>query len=120
MTADPGRLLQTVQNLIENALRYTPENRKITLTLGCKERNVKISVRDTGVGIDAEDIPYVFDRFYRTDKSRNANQGKMGLGLSICKALTLAQGGKISVSSEGKGKGTTFELSFSAVPVQKS
>lgn len=119
LTADPGRLLQTVQNLIENALRYTPENGKITLTLGCKERNVKISVRDTGVGIDAEDIPYVFDRFYRTDKSRNANQGKMGLGLSICKALTLAQGGKISVSSEGKGKGTTFELSFPAVPIQK-
>lgn len=114
LTADPGRLLQTIQNLLENALRYTPENGKITLTLMRDGEDVRISVRDTGAGIEPEALPSVFDRFYRADQARDVNHGKMGLGLSICKALTVAQGGKIAVFSEGKGKGAVFELTFPA------
>lgn len=116
LTADPGRLLQTVQNLVENALRYTPKNGTIALSLRRDGSQLKIAVRDTGAGIEPEDLPSVFNRFYRADKSRDANQGKMGLGLSICKALTVAQGGKITVFSEGKGKGALFELTFPALP----
>lgn len=112
LTADPGRVFQTVQNLVENALRYTPAGGEITIALKTDGDSVRISVSDTGSGIDPEDLPYVFNRFYRADKSRDANSGKMGLGLSICKALTVAQGGEISVRSEGRGSGTTFELKF--------
>ena len=109
LTADPGRVFQTVQNLVENALRYTPKDGEITISLRADADSIWISVSDTGSGIDPEDLPFVFKRFYRADKSRDANSGKMGLGLSICKALTVAQGGEISVRSEGKGRGTTFE-----------
>lgn len=114
LTADPGRLRQTIQNLVENALRYTLRGGEITLSLQTEAGRVKIAVTDTGSGIDPADIPYVFDRFYRVDPARDANAGKMGLGLSICRALTVAQGGTIAVRSAGKGKGTTFELSFPA------
>ena len=112
LTADPGRVFQTVQNLVENALRYTPKDGEITISLAEDADSIRIAVSDTGSGIDPEDLPFVFNRFYRADKSRDANSGKMGLGLSICKALTVAQGGEISVRSEGKGRGTTFELKF--------
>lgn len=105
------KLFLLSHNLIENALRYTPENGTIALKAYFDEF-VKIEVRDNGAGIDSEDLPYVFDRFYRADKSRNANSGKMGLGLAICKALIIAQKGKISAESEGIGKGTTFLISF--------
>lgn len=112
LTADPGRVFQTVQNLVENALRYTPKDGEVRIALTADAESIRISVSDTGSGIDPEDLPFVFNRFYRADKSRDANSGKMGLGLSICKALTVAQGGEISVRSAGKGTGTTFELKF--------
>ncbi|HPS47252.1 MAG TPA: ATP-binding protein [Flexilinea sp.] len=109
--ADEDRMIQVLHNLIENALRYTPENGTISLKAYFDEF-VRIEVRDSGAGIDSEDLPYVFDRFYRADKSRNVNNGKMGLGLAICKALIIAQKGKISAESEGIGKGTTFLILF--------
>ena len=81
LTADPGRLRQTIQNLVENALRYTPRGGEITLSLQTEAGRVKIAVTDTGSGIDPADISYVFDRFYRVDPARDTNTGKMGLGL---------------------------------------
>jgi two-component system OmpR family sensor kinase/two-component system sensor histidine kinase BaeS len=108
---DEGRMLQVLKNLVENALRYTPKGGMIKLGIVVSEQ-VQLSVADTGSGIDADDLPYVFDRFYRADKSRSGNSGKMGLGLAICKALVTAQGGAISAFSDGRGKGTEMIITF--------
>ncbi len=114
VSADEGRMTQVLMNLVENALRYTPGGGKITLSAQPGVR-VLLRVSDTGSGIEAEDLPYVFERFYRADKSRNANSGKSGLGLAICKALVSAQGGEISVDSAGSGLGTTFTINLASV-----
>ena len=85
---------------------------------------VQLRASDSGSGIDAEDLPYVFDRFYRADKARGASSGnlypsgKMGLGLAICKALVTAQGVVISAESGGKGRGATMVITFEPVPAQ--
>lgn len=111
INADEGRLVQVLKNLMDNALRYTSSGGTITLSVE-KGDFVRLLVSDSGEGIDAEDLPYVFDRFYRVEKSRTGSSGKMGLGLAICKALIHAQGGVISVESPGKGGGTSFVISF--------
>lgn len=115
---DEGRILQVLKNLVENALRYTSKGEKIVLSVKYDYR-VNITVTDNGAGIDPDDLPYVFDRFYRADKARGSNSGKMGLGLAICKALVNAQGGIIMAESAGKGQGTTMSISFSALPENK-
>jgi signal transduction histidine kinase len=114
---DEGRMLQILNNLVENALRYTPKGGKITLLVN-ESKKVQLKVSDTGSGIDLENLPYVFDRFYRADKARGGNSGKMGLGLAICKALVTAQGGTIQAESDGKGTGSTFVITFDPVKVQ--
>jgi len=113
---DEGRMLQVIKNLVENALRYTPRGGCITLSV-VENGQVHLKVRDNGSGIDAEDLPYVFERFYRADKARGANSGKMGLGLAICKALVTAQGGVIKAESAGKNQGTTMIISFDPAPI---
>lgn len=111
--ADEGRMIQVLKNLLENALRYTPKGGRISLSAkAAPEGQVHIRVADTGTGIEAEDLPYVFDRFYRADKARGANSGKMGLGLAICKALVNAQGGEIRAESEGRNRGTSMIISL--------
>jgi signal transduction histidine kinase len=77
---------------------------------------VRLVVRDNGIGIEPEDLPYVFDRFYRADKARGGNAGKMGLGLAICKALVTAQGGEIKAESGGKDQGTSMVITFKPAP----
>lgn len=111
IVVDEGRTAQVLKNLIENALRYTSKNGKITLSIAVDDE-VHISVKDNGSGIDPADLPFVFDRFYKADRSRGRNSGKMGLGLAICKALVIAQGGVINASSGGKDTGTTMTISF--------
>jgi signal transduction histidine kinase len=108
---DEGRMVQVLKNLLENALRYCPAGGTIRLSArGCGP--VELRVQDSGEGIAAEDLPYVFERFYRADPARGGSSGKMGLGLAICKALVTAQGGTIKAESDGKGKGTTIIISF--------
>ncbi len=114
---DEGRMLQVLKNLVENALRYTPAGGEIKLSAGMNER-IQLRVSDSGSGIDPEDLPYVFDRFYRADKARGGNSGKMGLGLAICKALVTAQGGEIAAESAGKGQGAVMAITFDPAPVQ--
>jgi signal transduction histidine kinase len=114
---DEGRVLQVLRNLVENALRYTPEGGRIRLGVRVGER-VELLVSDSGSGIDPADLPYVFNRFYRADKAREGNSGNMGLGLAICKALVNAQGGSISAWSAGKGQGTTMTIAFDPAPQQ--
>jgi signal transduction histidine kinase len=108
---DEGRMHQVLKNLVDNALRYTHEGGRIALGATAGDR-IQLRVADSGTGIDPEDLPYVFDRFYRADKVRDASSGNMGLGLAICKALVTAQGGVISAESAGKGQGTTMVITF--------
>lgn len=115
---DEGRMLQVLKNLLENALRYTSRGGRIVLSAALGEC-VELRVSDSGEGIEAEDLPYVFDRFYRADKARGVNSGKMGLGLAICKALVTAQGGTITAASPGKGQGTSMVIKFDPAPGQE-
>lgn len=96
---DPDRIAQVVTNLIANALNYTPKKGSITLNAETSKEEVKISVCDNGSGIPAEDLPLVFERFYRVDKSRARKSGGSGLGLAITKQLVEAHGGIIEVES---------------------
>lgn len=111
--ADEGRMMQVLRNLVENALRHTPDGGKIELGANERGEEVELRVTDTGDGIDAGDLPFVFDRFYRADKARGGNAGKMGLGLAICKALVQVQGGSIMAVSAGKGRGASIVMRFS-------
>ena len=106
LTADYDRLNQVLSNLISNAIRHTPQAGTISIETESTSGGVKIAVRDTGQGIPAEDIPFIFDRFWRGDKSRTERINS-GLGLAIAKQLILAHHGTIEVQSE-IGKGTTF------------
>ncbi len=102
---DPDRIQQTIGILIANALRYTPPQGSITIAAQTDRAGVTIGVADTGSGIAPEDLPHVFDRFYRADKSRARESGGSGLGLTIAKSLVEAHGGSIAATSR-PGQGT--------------
>lgn len=106
---DVDRLKQLTLNLIDNAIKYTPSGGKVTLKLSKTEGWARLDITDTGIGIPPEDLPYIFDRFYRVDKGRNRKQGGSGLGLSIAKWIAQAHGGNIRVTSQ-VGQGSTFSL----------
>ena len=107
--ADPKRLKQIVLNLVNNAFRYTPEGGTVTIVAKEQDGDFLFSVQDTGMGIAPEDVNKIFDRFYRTDRSRDRESGGSGLGLAITKALVDAHGGWIKVDSQ-LNKGTTFTI----------
>lgn len=109
MFADPGKLAQVCYNIIENAIKYTPDGGKIRVTLRRSGRDAVLDIADTGVGIPQEDLPHVFDRFYRVDKARSRETGGTGLGLSIVKQIVRLHAGSVTVASE-PGKGTTFTV----------
>jgi len=106
---DADRLKQLLLNLVDNALKYTPPGGEVTLSLHREGEWVRVSVSDTGIGIPKEDLPHIFDRFYRADRSRSRKRGGAGLGLSIAKWIAEAHGGYLTVESE-VGKGSTFSL----------
>jgi two-component system phosphate regulon sensor histidine kinase PhoR len=96
-------------NLVENALRYTETGGSVTLALGYENSLIKIEVKDTGIGIPAENLSFVFDRFYRVDRSRSRESGGSGLGLSIVKALVDSHNGHVNVLSK-VGEGSVFTV----------
>lgn len=106
--ADEDRALQVLTNLLGNALQYTPENGTVIVSIAREKAFVKFSIRDTGIGIPAEHLPHIFDRFYRVEKSRSRAGGGSGIGLTIAKHLVEAQGGKIWAKSAGEGQGSEF------------
>jgi signal transduction histidine kinase len=106
---DADRLKQLLLNLVDNAVKYTPPGGHVTLSLSKVNGWASIHIADTGVGIPPEDLPYIFDRFYRVDKARNRGQGGSGLGLSIAKWIAKVHGGDIEVISQ-VGQGTTFTV----------
>jgi two-component system phosphate regulon sensor histidine kinase PhoR len=109
---DAARLKQILINLINNALSYTPNGGKVCITGREDGDEVVIMVKDTGIGISEEEIPRIFERFYRVDKARSRNSGGTGLGLAIVKHLVEAHKGNIKVTSK-KNEGTSFQLTFS-------
>lgn len=113
LLADPQRMAQVLGNLVTNALRHTPAGGRVVLgaSLAPGGRVVELYVADTGEGISPEDLPHLFDRFYRTDKSRARASGGAGLGLAIAKQLVEAHGGRIRADSK-VGEGTTVTLSL--------
>lgn len=108
IVVDPERMSQVFGNLVSNALRYTPQGGEIILSAVSDGSDLQLKVQDTGAGIDPEDLPHIFSRFYRSDKSRQQN-GESGLGLAIAKSIVEAHGGSITVDSE-LGQGTTFTI----------
>lgn len=109
--ADKDKISQVLVNLLSNALKYTPEGGMVVINIQYNDVNTEISVTDNGPGIPGEDLPYIFERFYRADKSRNKLTGGSGIGLTICKSIVLAHGGSINVQSN-IGKGTKFTFTI--------
>ncbi|GAB4445828.1 MAG: ATP-binding protein [Anaerolineae bacterium] len=111
--ADEDRLNQVLLNLAGNALQYTPSGGTVTVTAKIQTpAELFVSIHDTGVGISAEHLPHLFNRFYRVDKSRSRAGGGSGIGLTIAKHLVEAHGGHIRAESPGDGQGSTFSFSL--------
>ncbi|MEH7437263.1 ATP-binding protein [Neobacillus drentensis] len=106
---DPDRIEQVLTNLIDNAIRHTPKGGLVKLTVSNEEQAIKIEVKDSGSGIPEEDLPFVFERFYKADKARTRGRAGTGLGLAIAKNIIDAHRGHISVQSK-MGLGTTFSF----------
>lgn len=113
ITGDRQRLEQVIINILTNANKYTPDGGQIDIHVGEAEKYLRITIADNGVGIPAEDMAHLFERFYRVEKSRTSDAGGTGLGLAIAKELTEAHGGRISMQSTvGKGTTVTIDLPF--------
>ncbi len=106
---DQTRLIQLLSNLTENALKYTPAGGRVTITVERRDGRAVLAVADTGIGIGAEHLPHLFERFYRVDKARSRAEGGTGLGLAICDWIARAHGGRIEVVST-PGRGSTFTV----------
>jgi two-component system sensor histidine kinase BaeS len=109
VAGDPARLAQVLDNLLTNALRYTDRGGTVTVAVGNDGDGVTVDISDTGVGIAAEDLPHVFDRFWRADRSRSRATGGSGVGLAVVQRLIAAHGGRIEVDSQA-GRGTSFHI----------
>jgi signal transduction histidine kinase len=113
LRADRTRLRQAVANLVDNAIKYTPSGGRVEIAATRAEREVHLSVRDNGIGIPADELPRIWDRLYRGDKSRS--QRGLGLGLSLVKAVVQAHQGRVEASSD-PGGGSVFSLSLPLPP----
>ena len=107
--ADEEAIRQIVDNLVDNAIKYTTEGGSVSITCHSDQNSASIEVADTGIGIPRADLPRIFERFYRVDKARSRELGGTGLGLSIVKHLTQSIGGQIDVTSR-LGSGSTFTV----------
>lgn len=111
VSVDSLRITQALENLLDNALKYTPAGSRIVLKVAIAAREVEICVQDNGPGIPAEDLPHIFERFYRVDKGRSREKGGTGLGLSIMKHIVQLHGGRVWAESQ-PGQGTTIGFSL--------
>jgi signal transduction histidine kinase len=115
VSADPDRLSQAVINLLNNALKFTPAGGRVEVAVRGGPEESEIRVADNGIGIGPEDLPRVFERFYRADSSRSRATGGSGIGLSIAKAIVEAHGGTITAASR-PGRGSEFRIRLPAGP----
>ncbi len=109
--ADRRRIGQILANVLSNAWKYTPSGGQVEVKVERDDGEARVVVADTGIGIPAGELPYVFERFYRTDKSRNRSTGGSGIGLTIARRLAEAHGGRMEIESEA-GRGTTVRICF--------
>jgi signal transduction histidine kinase len=109
VTGDRDRIKQALLNLGVNAIQHTPPGGHVTLSLTVRDGYAALSVADTGYGIAPQDLPHIFDRFYRADPSRSRNGGGAGLGLSIVRSVVEAHSGQVLVTSE-PGRGSVFTM----------
>jgi two-component system OmpR family sensor kinase len=116
---DPGLLRRLIVNLLDNAIRYTPQGGRVSAALADEGTQVRISVADTGCGIPADAVPHVFDRFYRVDQGRSREDGGFGLGLAIVKWIAESHGGAVALSSQ-PAQGATFTVSLPRSRPKKS
>jgi signal transduction histidine kinase len=111
ITADETRLQEVFHNLVENAVKYSRDNGQIRLQAGRRGPEIVLSVSDDGVGISKDQLPRIFERFYRADKARSRELGGTGLGLAIVKHIAQLHGGRVEAES-GLGRGTTVRVIF--------
>lgn len=116
---DESKLVQVITNLVDNAIKYTPEGGRVMVDVYRGKGEAVLKVSDTGIGIPAKDIPRIFDRFFRVDKARSRSTGGTGLGLSIAHRIILLHDGDVRVESK-EGKGTTFYVRFPLIIDQKA
>ncbi len=109
---DSERIMQVLLNLLGNALQYTSTGGQVTIRATGQQTALSVAVHDTGIGISPEDLPHVFERFYRVDKSRSRAGGGSGIGLTISKHLVEAHGGHIRAESPGRGRGSVFSFTL--------
>jgi signal transduction histidine kinase len=115
---DRNRIGQLIDNLLENAAKYSPKGGDITTTIWCEDHTAHLAVADQGIGIPAEDLPHIFDRFYRATNVNDRQFAGMGLGLFICRAIVEQHGGTITVQSR-PGEGTTFHVALPVLRVEE-
>lgn len=118
LSGDPERLQQVIWNLLSNAVKFTPKNGRVQVRLERVNSHVEIVVSDTGKGIEAEFLPFVFDRFRQSDGSMARRHGGLGLGLSIVRQIVELHGGTVSVESPGKEQGTMFLVNLPLLPLR--
>ncbi|MDQ2988399.1 MAG: ATP-binding protein [Pseudomonadota bacterium] len=112
VAGDRKRLVQVLTNLLQNAAKFTPEGGTVALRVEARAASVLVSVSDSGIGIDTELLPHVFELFTQGKRSSDRSQGGLGLGLALVKSLVVLHGGDVGVASEGAGKGATFTISL--------
>jgi PAS domain S-box-containing protein len=118
ITGDPGRLQQVVWNLLSNAIKFTPQSGRVELWMQSVDHHVRITISDTGKGIEPEFLPFVFDRFRQSDSSSARRFGGLGLGLSLVKQLVELHGGMVEAASDGPGCGATFTVTLPQSPAK--
>jgi hypothetical protein len=108
VNGDPVRLQQVLTNLLANAIKFTPQRGRIDVHLEQKDSHVQLEIKDSGIGLAAEDLQHVFERFWQAGDKANRKGDGLGLGLAIARDLVQLHGGSIRAESAGKGQGTTF------------
>jgi two-component system sensor histidine kinase BaeS len=111
---DVERIAQVLGNLLDNALRHTPRGGRVTVIADTRDGQLRLRVTDTGIGITAEHLPHVFERFYRADAARDRGHGGSGIGLAIVKAYVQGHDGHVTAASNGPGQGTTVTITLPA------
>src|SRR5690606_31467053 len=109
---DRHRLVQVVANLLSNAAKYTPPGGRITLDCLCSDESVTLCVRDDGIGMEADLIPYVFELFSQAARTPDRTQGGLGIGLALARTIVQAHGGTVTAHSDGPGRGSTFTVAL--------